>query len=48
MLGILWNFDYANNVIVGSSLKNIADEKRMSRETLAYILDPTVVNRFPK
>jgi len=42
LLGILWNFDdYANNAIVGSSLKNIADEKRMSREKLAYILDST-------
>ncbi len=42
LLGLIWNFDdYANNAIVGSSLKSIADEKRMSREKLAYILDST-------
>jgi Na+/H+ antiporter NhaC len=42
LLGILWNFDdYANNAIVGSSMKNLADELRMSREKLAYILDST-------
>ncbi|WP_266078179.1 Na+/H+ antiporter NhaC family protein [Haladaptatus caseinilyticus] len=42
LLGLLWNFDdYANNAIVGSSMKDIADEMRMSREKLAYILDST-------
>ncbi|MFC6733997.1 MULTISPECIES: Na+/H+ antiporter NhaC family protein [unclassified Haladaptatus] len=42
LLGILWNFDdYANNAIVGSSMKNLADELKMSREKLAYILDST-------
>jgi Na+/H+ antiporter NhaC len=42
LLGLLWNFDdYANNAIVGSSTKDIADEMRMSREKLAYILDST-------
>ncbi|WP_336360646.1 Na+/H+ antiporter NhaC family protein [Haladaptatus sp. ZSTT2] len=42
LLGILWCFDdYANNAIVGSSMKNLADELKMSREKLAYILDST-------
>ncbi|KAB1186548.1 MULTISPECIES: Na+/H+ antiporter NhaC family protein [Haloferax] len=42
LLGILWNFDdYANNAIVGSSMKNLADELKMSREKLAYLLDST-------
>ncbi|EJN60800.1 Na+/H+ antiporter NhaC family protein [Halogranum rubrum] len=42
LLGILWNFDdYANNAIVGSSMKNLADEMKMSREKLAYLLDST-------
>ncbi|MFB9806069.1 Na+/H+ antiporter NhaC family protein [Haladaptatus pallidirubidus] len=42
LLGLLWNFDdYANNAIVGSSMKDIADEMKMSREKLAYILDST-------
>lgn len=42
ILGLIWSFDdYANNAIVGSSTKDIADEMRMSREKLAYILDST-------
>ncbi|RBI61783.1 Na+/H+ antiporter NhaC family protein [halophilic archaeon] len=42
LLGLVWNFDdYANNAIVGSSMKDLADEMRMSREKLAYILDST-------
>ena len=42
LLGIIWNFDdYANNAIVGSSTKDLADEMEMSREKLAYILDST-------
>jgi Na+/H+ antiporter NhaC len=42
LLGIIWSFDdYANNAIVGSATKDIADEMRMSREKLAYILDST-------
>ena len=42
LLGLLWNFDdYANNAIVGSSMKNLADEMNMSREKLAYLLDST-------
>ncbi|WP_227356607.1 Na+/H+ antiporter NhaC family protein [Haladaptatus salinisoli] len=42
LLGIIWNFDdYANNAIVGSSMKDLADDMKMSREKLAYILDST-------
>jgi Na+/H+ antiporter NhaC len=42
LLGLIWSFDdYANNAIVGSATKDIADEMRMSREKLAYILDST-------
>lgn len=42
LLGIVWCFDdYANNAIVGSATKDLADEMRMSREKLAYILDST-------
>ncbi|WP_129113257.1 Na+/H+ antiporter NhaC family protein [Halegenticoccus tardaugens] len=42
LLGMVWFFDdYANTAIVGSSMKSIADEMRMSREKLAYILDST-------
>ncbi|WP_101294749.1 Na+/H+ antiporter NhaC family protein [Halegenticoccus soli] len=42
LLGMVWFFDdYANTAIVGSSMKNIADEMRMSREKFAYILDST-------
>lgn len=42
LLGIIWSFDdYANNAIVGSATKDLADEMRMSREKLAYILDST-------
>ncbi|WP_306054365.1 Na+/H+ antiporter NhaC family protein [Natronococcus wangiae] len=42
LLGLLWFFDdYANTAIVGSAVKDVADEVRMSREKLAYILDST-------
>ncbi len=42
LLGLIWSFDdYANNAIVGSATKDLADEMRMSREKLAYILDST-------
>ncbi|ELY98490.1 Na+/H+ antiporter NhaC family protein [Natrialba asiatica] len=42
LLGLVWFFDdYANTAIVGSAVKDIADEVRMSREKLAYILDST-------
>lgn len=42
LLGIIWNFDdYSNNALVGSSMKDLADEMNMSREKLAYILDST-------
>ncbi|MFC7237126.1 Na+/H+ antiporter NhaC family protein [Saliphagus sp. GCM10025317] len=42
LLGLVWFFDdYANTAIVGSAVKDIADEMRMSREKLAYILDST-------
>lgn len=42
LLGLIWSFDdYANNAIVGSATKDLADEMNMSREKLAYILDST-------
>ena len=42
LLGLVWFFDdYANTAIVGSAVKDVADEMRMSREKLAYILDST-------
>ncbi|MCH7660660.1 MAG: Na+/H+ antiporter NhaC family protein [Euryarchaeota archaeon] len=42
LLGMVWFFDdYANTAIVGSSMKDIADETNMSREKLAYLLDST-------
>lgn len=42
LLGLVWFFDdYANTAIVGSAVKDIADEVQMSREKLAYILDST-------
>lgn len=42
LLGMVWFFDdYANTAIVGSSMKDIADEMNMSREKLAYLLDST-------
>ncbi|WP_254766107.1 Na+/H+ antiporter NhaC family protein [Salinilacihabitans rarus] len=41
-LGLFWFFDdYANTAIVGSAMKDIADEMNMSREKLSYILDST-------
>jgi Na+/H+ antiporter NhaC len=42
LLGLVWNFDdYANNAIVGSSMRSLTDELNMSREKLAYLLDST-------
>ncbi|ELZ17903.1 Na+/H+ antiporter NhaC-like protein [Haloterrigena salina JCM 13891] len=41
-LGILMFFDdYANTAIVGSTMREISDELRVSREKLAYIVDST-------
>jgi len=39
-LGIFFD-DYANTVVVGSTLRPIADRFRVSREKLAYIVDST-------
>ena len=33
--------DYANSIVVGSTLRPIADRFRVSREKLAYIVDST-------
>ncbi|WP_247730195.1 Na+/H+ antiporter NhaC family protein [Halovivax limisalsi] len=42
LFGLVWFFDdYANTAIVGSAVKDLSDEMRMSREKLAYILDST-------
>jgi Na+/H+ antiporter NhaC len=42
LLGLLLFFDdYANTAIVGSSVKEVADNLRMSREKLSYIVDST-------
>ncbi|NHN46235.1 Na+/H+ antiporter NhaC family protein [Halostella sp. JP-L12] len=42
LFGMVWFFDdYANTAIVGSAMKDMADNMRMSREKLAYILDST-------
>ncbi|MFW5965576.1 MAG: Na+/H+ antiporter NhaC family protein [Halodesulfurarchaeum sp.] len=42
LLGIVLFFDdYANTAIVGSSLKDVADHLRISREKLSYIVDST-------
>ena len=42
LLGIAMFFDdYANTAIVGSTMREISDELRISREKLAYIVDST-------
>ncbi|WP_135535088.1 Na+/H+ antiporter NhaC family protein [Halostella pelagica] len=42
LFGMVWFFDdYANTAIVGSAMKDMADNMQMSREKLAYILDST-------
>lgn len=42
VLGLLLFFDdYANTAIVGSTTKDVADNLRISREKLAYIVDST-------
>ncbi|MFC4439706.1 MULTISPECIES: Na+/H+ antiporter NhaC family protein [Natrialbaceae] len=42
VLGLFWFFDdYANTAIVGSAMKDIADQMNMSREKFSYILDST-------
>ncbi len=42
ILGIAMFFDdYANTAIVGSTMREISDELRISREKLAYIVDST-------
>jgi len=42
VLGIAMFFDdYANTAIVGSTMREISDELRISREKLAYIVDST-------
>jgi Na+/H+ antiporter NhaC len=39
---MLWFFgDYSNTAIVGTTMREMADEMRMSREKLAYIIDST-------
>lgn len=42
LLGLLMFFDdYANTAIVGSSMKDVSDRLRISREKLSYIVDST-------
>lgn len=42
VLGLVMFFDdYANTAIVGSTMKDVADELRISREKLSYIVDST-------
>jgi len=42
VFGMLWFFgDYSNTAIVGTTMREMADELRMSREKLAYIIDST-------
>ena len=42
IFGMLWFFgDYSNTAIVGTTMREMADEMRMSREKLSYILDST-------
>ncbi|GAB3418121.1 Na+/H+ antiporter NhaC family protein [Haloparvum alkalitolerans] len=42
VLGLIMFFDdYANTAIVGSSMKDVSDELRVSREKLSYIVDST-------
>lgn len=42
LLGLVMFFDdYANTAIVGSAMKDVSDELRISREKLSYIVDST-------
>ncbi|KPN30960.1 arginine/ornithine antiporter ArcD [Halolamina pelagica] len=42
IFGMLWFFgDYSNTAIVGTTMRDMADEMRMSREKLSYIIDST-------
>ncbi|WP_290812822.1 Na+/H+ antiporter NhaC family protein [Halovivax sp.] len=42
VLGLLLFFDdYANTAIVGSSMKDVSDQLRISREKLSYVVDST-------
>ncbi|WP_053947705.1 Na+/H+ antiporter NhaC family protein [Halolamina sediminis] len=42
IFGMLWFFgDYSNTAIVGTTMRDMADEMRMSREKLSYIVDST-------
>jgi Na+/H+ antiporter NhaC len=42
LFGMVWFFgDYSNTAIVGTTMRNMADEMRMSREKLSYIVDST-------
>ncbi|WP_418285319.1 Na+/H+ antiporter NhaC family protein [Halorubrum sp. DTA46] len=42
LFGMLWFFDdYSNTAIVGTTMGEISDEVRISREKLAYIIDST-------
>ncbi len=42
LFGMLWFFDdYSNTAIVGTTMREISDEVRISREKLAYIIDST-------
>ncbi|MFO8114817.1 MAG: Na+/H+ antiporter NhaC family protein [Halorubrum sp.] len=42
VFGMLWFFgDYSNTAIVGTTMREMADEMQMSREKLAYIIDST-------
>ena len=42
IFGMMWFFgDYSNTAIVGTTMRSMADELRMSREKLSYIVDST-------
>ncbi|MFC7187123.1 Na+/H+ antiporter NhaC family protein [Halorubrum yunnanense] len=42
IFGMLWFFDdYSNTAIVGTTMREISDEVRISREKLAYMIDST-------
>ncbi|WP_435116417.1 Na+/H+ antiporter NhaC family protein [Halolamina sp. C58] len=42
IFGMLWFFgDYSNTAIVGTTMRDMADQMRMSREKLSYIIDST-------
>ncbi len=42
IFGMLWFFgDYSNTAIVGTTMRDMADQMRMSREKLSYIVDST-------